>query len=73
MDPLSIARYGMMTAENKLSASAQRVAAWDGSDGFDYAQEAVTQIEAKQQFSASAKVVSFADDMWRALMDIQTK
>ena len=73
MDPLSTARYGMMAAESRLAASASRVAASDGVDGVDYAQEVVTQIEAKQQFAANAKVVSFADDMWRALMDIQTK
>jgi len=27
---------------------------------------------AKQQFSASAGLVRIADDMWRALMDIQS-
>jgi flagellar hook protein FlgE len=66
MDPLSIARYGMMTAEARLTASA-------GDDSVDLAQESVEQVEAKEQFEASAQVVRFSDDMWRSLMDIQTK
>jgi len=73
MDPLSIARYGMMSAQDRLAQSATRVANWNGGDDVDIAQETVNQIEAKQQFAASAKVVSFADDMWRSLMDIQTR
>jgi hypothetical protein len=72
MDPLSIARYGMMSAEAACSASAQRVAQSDGSDGVDDAQDTVAQIEAKQQFAASAKVVRIADEMWRSLMDVQS-
>jgi hypothetical protein len=71
MDPLSIARYGMMAASSRLDASARRVAAWNGSDDVDLAQEAVTQIEAKQQFAASAGVARIADKMWSALLDIQ--
>jgi flagellar hook protein FlgE len=74
MDPLSIARYGMMSAQDRLAQSATRVANWSGDgDDVDLAQETVTQIEAKQQFAASAKVVSFADDMWRSLMDMQAR
>jgi flagellar hook-associated protein FlgK len=70
MDPLSIARYGMITAENKASAAASRIANWN-TDGADVVQEDANLLEAQQQFAASAKVVSFANDMWRALMDIQ--
>lgn len=72
MDPLSIARYGMMSAQDRLARSSGRIARWDGGDDVDLAQETVEQIEAKTQFAANAKVVTFADDMWRALMDIQT-
>jgi flagellar basal body rod protein FlgG len=72
MDPLSIARYGMMTAENRLSASASRVASWNGGDDVDLVAETVEQIQAKQQFAASAKVVTIADEMWRSLLDMQT-
>jgi flagellar basal body rod protein FlgC len=71
MNPLVTARYGMMAAENRLSASASRVANWNGSADFDDAHEAVEQIEARQQFSASAKVARFAEDMWQSLLDIQ--
>jgi flagellar hook-associated protein FlgK len=71
MDPLSIARYGMMSAQDRLAKSANRVASWSGGDDVDLTHETVEQIEAKQQFAANAKVVSFADEMWRSLMDIQ--
>ena len=69
MDPLSIARYGMMSAESRLDASAGRVAA--GGD-VDMVGETVEQIGAQQQFAASAKVVTIANEMWRSLIDIQT-
>jgi flagellar basal body rod protein FlgC len=73
MDPLSIARYGMMAASQQLAASASRVAQMSGGDPGDYATEAVNQIEAKQAFSANAHVVRIADEMWQALLDIQSK
>jgi hypothetical protein len=72
MELISIARYGMMAAESQLSASAQRVAISNGANGVDYGREAVSEVEAKYQFAANAKVVTIADDMWRALLDVQT-
>jgi len=69
MDPLSIARYGMMSAQDRLAKSAARIAA---GDDVDLASETVEQIKAKTQFEASARVVRFVDEMWRSLMDIQT-
>lgn len=71
MDPLSIARYGMMTAESRLAASAARVAA--GSGGADVVQECVEQTLATGLFAASAKVVAFTSETWRALMDVQRR
>jgi flagellar hook protein FlgE len=79
MDPISIARGGLMAASARFEASASRTAkmgasdpAEDGcGDGVDYAQEAVTQIEAKHQFSANLGVIRVADEMWDALLDIQ--
>jgi len=70
MDALSTARYGMMNAVNKLDAAAGQVAAWNGG-GADIVQISADEIEAQQQFAASAKVVTFADEMWRDLMAIQ--
>lgn len=72
MDPLSTARYGMMTAESQISASASRIAqsSVPGHE-VDLAQELVGQMEAKQQFTASAQVVRISNEMWRALMDAQ--
>jgi flagellar hook protein FlgE len=72
MDPLSTARYGMMAAENRLAASASRIANWNGDDSVDLAQETVEQVKAKQQFVACAHVVHVADEMWDALMKIQS-
>ena len=72
MDPLSIARYGMMAAEQRLSASATRVAAMASPDSeVDYASEAVAQIEAKQAFKANVGVIKVADEMWDALLNLQ--
>lgn len=73
MDPLSTARYGMMAAESRLAASASRVAAWQGGDDVDLVGETVEQVQAKTQFSANAKVVKIADEMWRSLLDIQAR
>ena len=72
MDPLSIARYGMMAATRQLSASANRVAGMAGDDSVDYAAEAVTQIEAKQSFKANVAVIKVADEMMKSLLDLQT-
>ena len=72
MDPISTARYGMMAASRNLEASATRVAGMAGDDSVDYASEAVTQIEAKQAFSANAGVIKIADKMWRSLLDLQS-
>lgn len=72
MDPLSIARYGMMAAQDRLAKSAARIAGWSGGGDVDLASETVEQIEAKTQFEANARVVAFADEMWRSLLAIQT-
>jgi flagellar hook protein FlgE len=69
MDPISIARYGMMAATQQLSGAANRVAA--GGDSLDYASEAVNTIEAKQAFKANVSVIKVADEMWQSLLDLQ--
>lgn len=74
MDPLSAARYGMMTASRRFDASAERVAkSGDPETGseVDLGDEVVEQVTAKHQFSASTQLISVADDMWRALMSVQ--
>ena len=73
MDPISTARYGLMAAERKFSDSASRVARMAGDDSIDYATEAVSQIEAKQAFQANVGVVKVADEMFQALLDLQTR
>ena len=74
MDPLSIARYGMMAAEQRLNASATRVAGMAAPDSqVDYAKEAVDQIQAKQAFTANLGVIKVADEMWDALLGLQAK
>lgn len=73
MDPISIARYGMMAATQQLTGSASRIAASGVSGDIDYAAEAGNQIEAKQAFKANADVIKVADEMWRSLLDLQAK
>jgi flagellar hook protein FlgE len=75
MDPISIARYGMMAATQQLTASATRIAGAGigapGDGNVDYAQEAVTQIQASAAFKADVGVIKVADKMWQSLLDIQ--
>ena len=74
MDPMSAARYGMMTATRRFDASAERVARSgdpEGKTDVDYGGEVVEQVQAKHQFAASAQIISAADDMWRALISAQ--
>jgi flagellar hook protein FlgE len=73
MDPLVTARYGLLAAERRFEASATRVAAMGADSSVDVAQEFVGMIEAKQAFSANLGVVRFAQDMWKALLDLQSK
>jgi len=67
MDPLSIARYGMMSAQQQLDRSAERVVQGAADPG----REAIAQLEAKTQFAFSAKIVAFDAAMWRALLTLQ--
>jgi flagellar hook protein FlgE len=74
MDPLSAARYGMMTATRRFEDSAQRVALSgdpEASPNFDLGAEVVEQIGAKQQFAAQVSVIHVADEMWRDLLSAQ--
>ena len=73
MDPISTARYGLMAAEQRLAASASHVASLGSPDSnVDYASEAVEQISAKQSFRANLGVIKVADEMWDALLGLQT-
>ena len=72
MDPISIARYGMMAATQQLTASATRVAGASAGGDVDYASEAVTQIEASTAFKADVGVIKVADEMWQSLLDLQS-
>jgi flagellar basal body rod protein FlgG len=73
MDPLITARYGMMAAEQRFQASAARVAQMGDDDTVDLGKEVVDQIQARNQFTANVHVVRIADEMWRALMDVQAR
>lgn len=73
MDPISTARYGMMTASAQLAGSASRIAAAGGSalGDVDYAAEAVNMVEAQQAFKADVDVIKVADAMWQSLLNLQ--
>jgi len=73
MDPLGVARYGMISAQQALARSAQRVAAWPENPAVDLPAEMIVQAEARTQFVVSAKVVAFDVAMWRALLSIQPR
>ena len=70
MDPLTIARNGMLVAEQRFDASANRVAHMGQDSSVDPARETVEQIQAATQFKMNVNVVKFTDDMWRSIIDI---
>jgi flagellar basal body rod protein FlgB len=70
MDALNTARNGMTAAQQMVDASATRVAQMTvPGNNVDIVQETATQIQATQQFAASAQVVKFSNEMWNSLMD----
>lgn len=77
MQALSIAAAGMMAAADRLSASAQRVAAADAQAeansvrDVDYVKERVDQIGAETDFKANAAVVRTADEMTGTLLNLK--
>jgi flagellar basal body rod protein FlgG len=73
MDPLATARYGLMVAEQRFAASASRVARMGSDDSVDLGQEVVEQVQAKTAFTANTQMIRIADQMWRSLLDIQSR
>jgi flagellar hook protein FlgE len=73
MDPISTARYGMMTATAQLTGAASRIASAGGDalGDVDYAAEAVNMVEAQQSFKANVDVIKVADSMWQSLLNLQ--
>lgn len=75
MQVSNTAAAGMFAAADRLSASAQRTAAWgveqsQAESKVDLAHEFVEQISAKTDFKANAAVAKTADEMTGALLDI---
>jgi flagellar hook protein FlgE len=73
MDPLVTARYGLLAAERRFEASAVKVASMGADPSVDVASEMVGMIEAKHAFSANLSVVRFAQDMWKSLLELQSR
>jgi flagellar basal body rod protein FlgC len=73
MDPLVTARYGLLAAERRFEASAVNVANMGADDSVDLGAEMIEMIQAKEAFSANITVVKFAQDMWKSLLDLQTR
>ena len=73
MDPLVTARYGLLAAERRFETSAGRVANMGGDASVDLGAEIVEMIQAKHAFSANLSVVRFAQDMWKSLLDLQSR
>lgn len=72
MQVLNTAAAGMFAAADRLSASAQRTAAWGLEQSqVDLAREAVEQVSAKTDFKANAAVIRIADEMTGALLDMK--
>lgn len=73
MDPIATARYGMLAAEHRFEAAAARISAQPADPGVDLGRELVEAIQARHAFSANLGVVRFAQDMWRALLELQAR
>jgi flagellar basal body rod protein FlgC len=73
MDVLSTAGRGLMAAGNRLAASAGRVSRMGFDETVDLTHEVVEQVKAKQEWKANLQVIRFADEMWQALLDIQSR
>ncbi len=71
MDAISIARGGVAAAERRFEAAASRIVQGSAAGDADLAEGMVEMVQAKHQFSANLQVIRFADEMWRALLDIQ--
>lgn len=69
MDPIAAARYGMLAASQRLEASAGRIAGGE----VDLGREIPELVGAKQAFKAQVQVAEVADEMWRALLEVQAK
>lgn len=73
MDVLATAQRGLMAAETRLAKSADRTARMGVDESVDYVHEAVEQITAKTEFKANLQVIRIADEMWRSLLEIQSR
>lgn len=68
---ISIGASGMQRATHQLETSAARIARFGtGLEDVDLSTEMVNVIQAKADFTASAKIVGVASDMSKTLLDI---
>ena len=70
MDAFAVARYGMMAASRRFDAAATKIA--DPTGGGLDAGSMVELTLAKTQFKAQIGVIRIADEMQRALLDLQS-
>ena len=73
MDAISIARGGAAAAERRFAAAADRIVQGSAAGDADLAQGMVELVQAKHQFTANLQVIRFADQMWRALLEVQQR
>ncbi|HEY3696744.1 flagellar basal body rod C-terminal domain-containing protein [Phenylobacterium sp.] len=71
MDPIAAARYGMMVAAKRFEGAADRIAGTDGASATDDTQAVTDMVQAKHQYVAQVQTLKVADEMWRALIDLQ--
>jgi flagellar basal body rod protein FlgC len=70
MDPISIARYGLMAATRRFEDAAQEIV---GAPDGDTVGAMVDMTQAKQAFAANLSVIRFSQDMWDDLLAIQSR
>ena len=72
MNPIATALTGLQAAEKSFDSSAARLVRAGQDPSVDSATEIVQQIEAKTAFSANLATIKVSDEMWQALIEIQT-
>ena len=73
MNPIATALNGLQAAEQRFDSSAARLVRADQDPTLDSATEIVQQIQSKDAFSANLATIKVSDEMWRALVEIQSK
>lgn len=73
MDPISTARYGLLAASRRFETAAVDVSRMGGDEPVNVEGAMVEMVQAKTAFKANLSVIATSNEMWDALLDIQSE